>query len=103
MPRMAQVLGERAIGILTAGMPNREVAREFNVHFLTISRLQCCFRASSPVGLFEGGGVLKSISVCNNALLWGKTHSDWLRWLPSGWAYALAGPAPLPSHVKSID
>uniref|UniRef100_A0A8C7G8J0 Uncharacterized protein n=1 Tax=Oncorhynchus kisutch TaxID=8019 RepID=A0A8C7G8J0_ONCKI len=46
---------------------------------------------------------LRSISVCNKALLWGKTHSDWL---PSGWAYALLGPpmaAPLPSHVISID
>ncbi len=44
MPQMSQVLRERAIGILTAGMSSRAVARELNVHFSTISRLQSRFR-----------------------------------------------------------
>ncbi len=44
MPQMLQVLRERAIGMLTAGMSTSAVAREFNVHFSTISRLQRCFR-----------------------------------------------------------
>ena len=37
-------LRERAIDMLTAGMSTRAVAREFNVNFSTISRLQRCFR-----------------------------------------------------------
>ncbi len=37
-------LRERAIGMLTAGMYTRAVARELNVHFSTISRLQRLFR-----------------------------------------------------------
>ncbi len=41
---MSQVLRERAIGMLTAGMSTRAVARELNVHFSTISRLQRQFR-----------------------------------------------------------
>ncbi len=44
MPQMSQVLRERAIGMLTAGMSTRAVAREFNVHFSIISRLQRRFR-----------------------------------------------------------
>ncbi len=44
MPQMSQVLRERAIGMLTAGMSTRVVAHEFNVHFSTVSRLQKCFR-----------------------------------------------------------
>ncbi len=44
MPQMSQALRERAIGMLTAGMPTSAVAREFNVHFSTISRLQRRFR-----------------------------------------------------------
>ncbi len=44
MPQMSQVLRERAIGMLTAGMSTRAVARELNVHFATISRLQRRFR-----------------------------------------------------------
>ena len=44
MPQMSQVLRERAIGMLTAGMSTRAVARELNVHFSTISRLQWRFR-----------------------------------------------------------
>ncbi len=44
MPQMSKVLRERAIGMLTAGMSNRAVAREFNVYFSTISRLQRPFR-----------------------------------------------------------
>jgi transposase len=40
---MFQVLRKRAIGMLTAGMSTRAVAREFNVNFSTISRLQHCF------------------------------------------------------------
>uniref|UniRef100_A0A8C7XJ79 Transposase Tc1-like domain-containing protein n=1 Tax=Oryzias sinensis TaxID=183150 RepID=A0A8C7XJ79_9TELE len=44
MPQMSQVLRERAIGMLIAGMSTRAVARELNVHFSTISRLQRGFR-----------------------------------------------------------
>ncbi len=44
MPQMSQVLRERAIGMLTAGMSTRPVARELNVNFSTISRLQRRFR-----------------------------------------------------------
>ncbi|ROL47475.1 Transposable element Tcb2 transposase [Anabarilius grahami] len=44
MPQMSQVLRERAIGMLTAGMSTRAVARELKVHFSTISRLQRHFR-----------------------------------------------------------
>uniref|UniRef100_A0A9J7Y7G8 Insertion element IS150 protein InsJ-like helix-turn-helix domain-containing protein n=1 Tax=Cyprinus carpio carpio TaxID=630221 RepID=A0A9J7Y7G8_CYPCA len=44
MPWMLQVLRERAIGMLTAGMSARAVACELNVHFSTISHLQRRFR-----------------------------------------------------------
>ncbi len=44
MPQMLQVLRERAIGMVTAGMSTRAVAREFNVHFSTMSRFQRHFR-----------------------------------------------------------
>ncbi len=44
MPQMSQVLRERAIGMLTAGMSTRDVALELNDHFSTISRFQRCFR-----------------------------------------------------------
>ncbi len=44
MPQMSHVLRERAIGMLTAGMSPRAVARELNVHFSTVSRLQRHFR-----------------------------------------------------------
>ncbi len=41
---MSQVLRVCAIALLTAGMSTRAVARELNVHFSTISRLQSHFR-----------------------------------------------------------
>ncbi len=44
MPQMSQVLRERAIGMLTAGMSTRADARELNVNFSTINRLQRRFR-----------------------------------------------------------
>ncbi len=44
MPQMSQVLRERAIGMLTEGMFTRTVARELNVCFSTIIRLQRRFR-----------------------------------------------------------
>uniref|UniRef100_A0A8C7WZ85 Transposase Tc1-like domain-containing protein n=1 Tax=Oryzias sinensis TaxID=183150 RepID=A0A8C7WZ85_9TELE len=44
MPQMSQVLREHAIGMLIAGMSIRTVARELNIHFSTISRLQRRFR-----------------------------------------------------------
>ena len=44
MPQMFQVLREHAVGMLTAGMFTRAVAREYNVNFSTISRLQRHFR-----------------------------------------------------------
>ncbi|KAK7938666.1 hypothetical protein WMY93_001992 [Mugilogobius chulae] len=43
-PQMPQALRERAIGMLTAGMSTRSVARALNVNFSTISRLQRRFR-----------------------------------------------------------
>ncbi len=43
MPQMSQVLREGAFGMLTAGMCTRAVGYVFNVHFTTISHLQCCF------------------------------------------------------------
>jgi hypothetical protein len=36
-------LGECAIGMLTAGMSTRTVAKELNVHFSTIGHLKHCF------------------------------------------------------------
>ncbi len=44
MSQMSQVLRERAIGMLTAGMSTRAVACELNVNLSTISRLQRRFR-----------------------------------------------------------
>ncbi len=44
MPQMLQVLRERAIGMMTAEMSTWAVARELNVYFSTISRLQRRFR-----------------------------------------------------------
>ncbi len=44
MPQMSQILRESAIGMLTTVMSTRAVARELNVHFSTISRLQRHFR-----------------------------------------------------------
>ncbi len=44
MPQMSQVLRERVIGILTAGMSTRPVACELNVNFSTISHFQRRFR-----------------------------------------------------------
>ncbi len=41
---MSQILRERAIGMLTAGMSTRDFAHELNVNFSTISRLQRRFR-----------------------------------------------------------
>ena len=92
MPQMFQVLREQSIDMLTAGMSTRAVDRELNVNLSTIRNLQCRFR--------EFGQLMKlrSISVCNKALLWGKTCFHWL-----GLAPQWVGLAPLPSHVKSID
>jgi IS30 family transposase len=36
---MSQVLRERAIGMLTAGMSTTAIVKDLNVHFSTISRL----------------------------------------------------------------
>ncbi len=44
MPQMSQVLRDRAIGMLTAGMSTKAVARELNVHFSTTSHLRRRFR-----------------------------------------------------------
>jgi transposase len=44
MPQMTHVLRERAIGMLTAGMSTRDVARKCNVNFSTISHLKHRFR-----------------------------------------------------------
>ncbi len=44
MPQMSQVLRKHAIGMLTAGMSTRAVARDLNVNFSTTNRLQRRFR-----------------------------------------------------------
>ena len=44
MPQMSQVFREQAIGMLTAGMSTRAVARQLNIHFSTINHLQSRFR-----------------------------------------------------------
>jgi hypothetical protein len=44
MPHMSEVLRDRAIGMQTAGLSTRAVARELNVNFSTISHLQHDFR-----------------------------------------------------------
>ncbi len=44
MPQMSQVLRERVIGMLTAGMSTKAVACELNGNLSTISCLQRCFR-----------------------------------------------------------
>ncbi len=67
MPQMSQVLRERAIGMLTAGMSTRAVARDLNVNFSTISRLQRCFREFGSVVdrvAYGGGGVMVWAGVC---------------------------------------
>jgi hypothetical protein len=43
-PQVSQVLRERPIGMLTAGMSTRAVTKDFNVNFSTISCLQSHFR-----------------------------------------------------------
>jgi hypothetical protein len=88
MPQMSQVLRERAIGMLTAGMSTRDV------DFSTISHLKNPFRefgsTSKPphnVKLMK----LRIISVCNKALFVGKNILIGWAWLPSGWAWLLSG------------
>lgn len=44
MPQMSQVMRERAIGMLDAGMSTRAVAAQLNVHYRTIGRLRIRFR-----------------------------------------------------------
>ncbi len=44
MPQMLYIFREHAIGMLTAGMSTRAVARELNFHLSTINRLQRRFR-----------------------------------------------------------
>jgi hypothetical protein len=44
MPQMSQVLRERAIGMLTAGISTGAVTRELHLNFSTISHLKRCFR-----------------------------------------------------------
>jgi hypothetical protein len=120
MPQMSQVLWERAIGMLIAGMSNRAVARYLNVIFLTINHLQPRFRkfGSMPnrpydrrphviipaqdlqirlLHLRRGGKVLRSISVCNKALCGEKLILNAWAWLPSGWTRPPNGCAPAQS------
>ena len=105
MPQMSQVLKERTIGMLTAGMSISAAARELNVNFSTTSHLQSHFRelgnwppnrrpcVTTPaqahhIQLLPVLARLRpatqtadetwGIFVCNKALFVRKTHSDWL-------------------------
>jgi hypothetical protein len=51
MTQMSQVFRERAIGMRTAGMPNRAVATDFNVNFSTTSNAVLENLAVCPTGL----------------------------------------------------
>ena len=102
MPQMSPFFRERAIGMLTTGMSIRAVIRELNV---VLENLAVCPNSlttadhmlpsqprTSTSGYFTcriicdqpPGQLMKliSISVCNKALLWGETHSDWLGLAP---------------------
>ena len=109
-PQMSQVLRERAIEMLTAGIFTRVVARMFNVNLSTISHLQCCFREFSStsnrphhhsvttppqdlhIQLLHRRDRLRPANrtadeteeyfCLKKALLWGKTHSDCLGLAP---------------------
>ena len=71
--KQSQVLRERAIGMLTAGMSTRAVARELNVNFSTINCIQRRFREFGSTSNRPHNR--NRISVCNKALM----YSDWLR------------------------
>ncbi len=58
MSQMSHVLREHAIGMLTAEMSTRAVARELNVHLSTISHLQKHFR--------EFGSTAELQTTCNH-------------------------------------
>ena len=122
---------ELAIGMLTAGITTRAVAREIHFYFSTITHLQCHFRefgstsnwshkrrprnhtspelphlASSPARSEtslpdRNTPQFHQLSIIKPFCGEKLILIGWA-WLPSGWAYALTC-APLPSHMKSID
>ena len=107
---MSQVLSLRAIAMLTTGTSTRAVARELNVHFSTISHLQCHFREIGSTSKWPHysrprlttaqdlhnrllhlrdrlrpapGQLMKlrTISAYNKVLLWGKNNVDSPQWV----------------------
>jgi hypothetical protein len=102
--------------MLTAGMSTTAVARDVNVNFSTINRLQHNFREFGITSNWphnrrpcvttltqDSLRLLRTISVCNKAFLWGKNHLIGWAWLPNVWAFAFQGPpmaVPMASHVK---
>ena len=93
MPQICQILRERAVGMLSAGMSTRAVARELNVNFSTISHLQQHFR---EFGTTSNRPHNRRPRVASP----GPPH---LASLSAGLSDTSHLAAPLPSHVKSID
>jgi hypothetical protein len=88
MPHMSQILVERAIGMLTAGMPTRGVARECNGHFSTISHLQCRFRELGSTANWPQPQTMCMVS-CGRAVCWCECCEQIVPWWR--WGYGMAG------------
>ena len=74
LPQMSQVLRERAIGMLTAGMSTRAVAIKFDGNFSTISRLQHFFLGNTGpmadrVWQFADVNVVNRVLHCDGGIM----------------------------------
>ena len=91
MPQMSQVMRERAIGMVTAGMSTTAVARELNVNISTISRLTYfCVYMLRLYFLFSCVAIEEYFTFKQKWGEWINVHlsSPWLRQL--GWYYIFA-------------